>query len=128
MLFRSILQGDAGPLLDRQALKQYRQRLADLDEDLDEAQDHADIEREAALRHERESLIAELSRATGLDGKTRRAASSAERARLNVTRTIRHAIKHLEDATPALAAHLDQSVRTGNFGAYEPADDVSWQT
>jgi predicted ATPase len=123
-----MLEGDAGPLLDRQALKQYRQRLADLDEDLDEAHLHADIEREAALRHERESLIAELSRATGLGGKARPAASSAERARLNVTRTIRHAIKHLEDAIPALAAHLDQSVRTGNFCAYEPAEEVNWQT
>ena len=82
----------------------------------------------ATLRHERESLIAELSRATGLGGKSRPAGSSAERARLNVTRTLRHAIKHLEDAVPALAAHLDRSIRTGNFCAYEPDDEVTWQT
>ena len=30
--------GDAGPMLDREALRQYRQRLAELDEELDDAE------------------------------------------------------------------------------------------
>ena len=122
-----VTDGDAGPMLDRQALKQYRQRLADLDDDLAEAERHADIERAAMLGGEREALIAELARATGLGGKPRRVGSSAERARLNVTRTVRHAIKHLEDAAPALAAHLDRSVRTGNLCAYEPNGEATWE-
>jgi len=122
-----LIDGDAGPMLDRQALKQYRQRLADLDQDLAEAHDHADIEREAQLQHERDALIAELTRATGIGGRARKAGSSTERARLNVTRTVRHAIKHVENSVPALAAHLDGSVRTGNLCAYEPDHEMTWQ-
>lgn len=66
----------------------------------------------------------ELSRAVGLGGRDRRAASAAERARLNVTRVLRAAIARVEAALPALGAHLDRSVRTGIFCAYEPAGGV----
>lgn len=120
--------GDAGPQLDREALRQYRQRLADLDDDLAEAERHNDEGRAARLATERDALIAELARATGLGGRSRRAGSSVERARLNVTRTIRHAIKLLDEVLPELAAHLDQSVTTGRHCCYQPSRDVTWTT
>jgi non-specific serine/threonine protein kinase len=120
--------GDAGPQLDREALRQYRQRLADLDDDLAEAERYHDEGRAARLATERDALIAELARATGLGGRTRRAGSSVERARLNVTRTIRHAIKLLDEVLPELAAHLDQSVTTGRHCCYQPSHEIAWTT
>ncbi|HEY5377866.1 MAG TPA: hypothetical protein VIK01_29495, partial [Polyangiaceae bacterium] len=87
--------GDAGPQLDREALRQYRKRLAHLDEQLDEAEAQHHAARHAKWTAEREALLAELARATGLGGKPRRTGSPTEKARLNVTRTIRHAITYL---------------------------------
>ena len=112
--------GDAGPMLDREALRQYRKRLADLDEELDDAEAKHDVERHAKRSAEREALLKELARATGLGGKPRRTGSPTEKARLNVTRTIRHAITYLSTALPELAAHLDESVATGVSCCYEP--------
>lgn len=123
-----LSSGDAGPQLDRQALRQYRQRLADLDDDIAEAERCHDVERAARLATERGAIIAELARATGLGGRTRRAGSSIERGRLNVTRTIRHAIKLLDESLPELGAHLDQSVTTGNQCCYQPSREIIWTT
>ncbi|MEI9951666.1 MAG: NB-ARC domain-containing protein [Pseudomonadota bacterium] len=120
--------GDAGPLLDREALRQYRKRLADLDEELDDAEAKHDVARHAKRSTEREALVKELARATGLGGKPRRAGSPTERARLNVTRTVRHAITYLATALPELAAHLDESVVTGISCCYEPRTNVAWTT
>jgi tetratricopeptide (TPR) repeat protein len=42
------------------------------------------------------------------------------RARVNVQRRIRDAIRRIEGHHPRLAEHLDRSVRTGTYCAYEP--------
>ena len=120
--------GDAGPMLDREALRQYRKRLADLDQQLDDAEAKHDIAGHAKRSDERDALLKELARATGLGGKPRRTGSPTERARLNVTRTIRHAITYLSTALPELAAHLDESVATGASCCYEPRTNIAWTT
>jgi predicted ATPase len=120
--------GDAGPMLDREALRQYRKRLADLDEELEDAEAKHDAARHAKRSAEREALLKELARATGLGGKPRRTGSPTEKARLNVTRTIRHAITHLSTALPELAAHLEESVSTGVSCCYEPRTNIAWTT
>jgi predicted ATPase len=123
-----IPRGDTGPMLDREALKQYRRRLAELDDELDHAVIHADASRQAKANSERDALIAELKRATGLGGRPRRSGSPAEKARLNVTRTIRHAIIELSTTVPDLAAHLDESIVTGASCCYEPRTNIAWST
>lgn len=123
-----LARGDAGPMLDREALRRYRQRLEELDGELDRAALHDDAKRLATLDDERDALIAELKRATGLGGRPRRSGSPAEKARVNVTRTIRHAITQLATAAPELAAHLDASIVTGVSCSYEPRTNISWTT
>jgi hypothetical protein len=56
----------------------------------------------------------------GLGGRDRRAASHAERARLNATRAIRAAMANLAEANPALGRHLSSTVRTGRYCSYRP--------
>ena len=46
--------------------------------------------------------------------------SAVERARINVQRRIRDAIRRIESHHAGLAKHLDRSVRTGTYCAYEP--------
>jgi hypothetical protein len=115
-------------MLDREALRQYRRRLADLDDELDAAALADDVARRDHLDAERVALIAELKRATGLGGRPRRSGSPAEKARLNVTRTIRHAISELSTKAPELAAHLDDSIVTGVSCCYEPRANIVWTT
>ncbi len=121
-------RGDTGPLLDREALRQYRRRLAELDDRLDDAALRGDARRQEEWAAERDALIRELKRATGLQGRPRRSGSPAEKARLNVTRTIRHAIAELSAKAPDLGAHLDESIVTGVSCCYEPRTPVSWST
>ena len=121
--------GDAGALLDPKAKAAYRRRLDDLNEELDEAVSFNDPERAARAEEELEALKAELARAVGLGGRDRPAASSAERARLNVTRAIRSAVQRLAAANPPLGEHLRLTVRTGTFCSYQPdpASPTVWE-
>jgi hypothetical protein len=123
-----IPRADTGPMLDREALRQYRRRLTELDDELDRAALKGDARSLAQRTAERDALIAELKRATGLGGKPRRSGSPAEKARLNVTRTIRHAITDLSTTAPELAAHLDASIATGVSCCYEPRTKINWTT
>ncbi|MDP9148516.1 MAG: hypothetical protein M3O36_01030 [Myxococcota bacterium] len=123
-----LLVSDAGPMLDREALRQYRKRLAELDDELDDAEARHDAARHAKRSTERDALLTELARGTGLGGKPRRAGSPTEKARLNVTRTIRHAVTYLATALPELAAHLDESLVTGVSCSYEPRTNIAWTT
>jgi hypothetical protein len=107
--------GDAGELLDDEARAEYKQRLEDLRETLEEAESFGDTARAAKAREEIDFLAAELGRAVGLGGRARRAGSAAERARSAVQRRIKNAIVRLGEAAPELAPMLARSVRTGNY-------------
>jgi hypothetical protein len=62
-------------------------------------------------------------------GRDRRAASHAERARLNATRAIRAAMANLARANPALGRHLAATIRTGRYCCYvpDPRAPITWQ-
>ncbi|MGH7645023.1 MAG: hypothetical protein ACREMR_05505, partial [Gemmatimonadales bacterium] len=77
--------GDAGAVLDAEARQAYRLRVADLDEEIEQARAHGDGERSARAEAERDFIAHELAAGLGLGGRDRRAAAHSERARLNVT-------------------------------------------
>lgn len=120
--------GDAGPCLDAAARDAYRRRLQQLREAMDDADACGDQRQAELIQAETDALVAELSRAMGLSGRDRRAASAAEKARLNVTRAVRAAIGRIRQAHPQLGEHLDRNVRTGTFCSYQPGPDcgVAW--
>ena len=121
--------GDAGPALDSQAKAEYRTRLEDLRAEIEEAESFNDPERAAHAREEMEFIAHELSAAVGLGGRDRRAASAAERARVNVTRALRREIRRIADEDAGLGRELETTVRTGTFCAYEPDPrrPVAWE-
>ncbi len=100
-----------------------------MDEDIAEAEAMGDDERASLARTDRDFLVAELARAYGLGGRARVAGSSAERARVTVTRAIRYALARLGEHHPGLADHLDRAVRTGTYCAYEPDPraPIAWE-
>jgi hypothetical protein len=120
--------GHAGLHLDDQARASYRRRLAEIDEDIDDATMMNDSARLALAMDDREYLIAELSRAVGLGGRARLAGATAERARTSVTRSIRYALARLAEHHPSLDTHLTQAVGTGSYCIYrpDPRVPISW--
>ncbi|HWD82346.1 MAG TPA: hypothetical protein VG497_25785, partial [Kribbella sp.] len=97
----TVIQHDTGPQLDRQAATAYRQRLADLSTELDEATDWSDLARVESLTAERDALLTELSSAAGLGGRERATGSTAERARVAATKAITTAITRIAAIDPA---------------------------
>ena len=116
--------GDAGPVHDARAWAAYRERLAELREALEEAEQLNDLGRQERARVEIAALRAELGAARGRT----RMASHAERARLTVTKGIGSALGRIADSHPALGAHLYATVRRGYFCAYvpDPRRPISW--
>jgi hypothetical protein len=109
-----------GPAIDQQARSAYRRRLATLASELDTADRAGDAERGERLEAERQALLAELRRATGLAGRSRDLSPEAERARVNVTRTLRATLARITVIAPAAGTHLQASVRTGRACRYQP--------
>jgi hypothetical protein len=119
--------GDAGEMLDGTAKAQYRRRLEELRHELEAADAALDDDRMVGIQGEIDALVAELKRAVGLGGRDRRAASAAERARLNVTRAIRAAVGRIREALPAAGSDLGRSVRTGLYCSYMPQPEgIAW--
>ncbi len=120
--------GDAGELLDPAARAAYRRRLEDLRDELQEACTFNDPARAARAEHEIAFLTDELAQAVGLGGRARKAASAAERARVNVTRTVGAVLKKIAAGNPALGQHLAATVRTGTFCSYtpDPRVPIAW--
>jgi hypothetical protein len=125
---RSTL-GDAGEMLDARAKDAYRRRLAEIEEDIEQARALGDAERAAQADAERDFLVRELSRAVGLGGRDRRAASASERARVGVTRAVRKAIGQIGEHHPQLGEHLNRAIRTGTSCAYlpDPRASAGWR-
>ncbi len=120
--------GSAGEILDSEALGNLRRRIAEIDQDLAEAEANHDLGRPPALQEEREALLAEVRRATGLGGRQRQAASDRERARQSVTQAIRRALEAIKKDHAALWRHLRKSLKTGEVFAYRPDDETPWST
>ena len=122
---RRSLGADA--VLDDTARRAYRRRLTELDEAIDEALTRRRDAAAMELEREREALLAELSRATGLGGRRRRLGDDAERARKTVTARIKDVLRRMEEQHPPMAAHLRASVSTGSKCRYQPPRSTTWE-
>ena len=116
--------GDAGELLDAKAKQAYRRRLAEIEEDIEEARTMDDAARVTQAEAEREFLVRELARAVGLGGRDRHAGSDSERARVSVTRALRQSMARIREHDAKLGEHLERAVRTGTYCAYRPDSRV----
>jgi non-specific serine/threonine protein kinase len=106
-----------GELVDAQARANYRSRVADLREQIAEAEANHDLGRLENARAELDQLFEQLAGAFGHRG-SGRAGTVSERARLNVTRAIKSSIGRIQEHHPALARHLFRKIRTGTFCSY----------
>lgn len=61
--------GNTGDVIDSQARQAYRSRLIELDREIQEADEFADLERAEQARSERDALVSQLASAYGLGGR-----------------------------------------------------------
>lgn len=117
------------PVLDDEARAAYRRRLADVEDDLAEADRDCDEARRMLAERDRDYLMAELSSAVGLGGRARTSAGTVERARTSVTRSLRYALARISEVLPELGGHLDGAVRTGTSCSYrpDPVTPLDWR-
>lgn len=120
---------DAGEMLDEQAKLSYRRRLSDLRGELEEAKKQGNVERAERAEWEIDALTSELSRAVGLGGRNRRAASASERARQNITKTLKALVERIAQNDTPLGDILSQCIKTGTFCSYRPISDapILWE-
>ena len=118
--------GDA--VLDHRARADYRERLAGLHRELEDAERCNDEGRVARARAEFDFIAGELASAFGLGGRGRRAGSPIERARKAVASRIRFSLAHIARVHPTLASHLRRYIRTGTVCSYVvPDEPVRWR-
>lgn len=107
-------------VFDSKAREAYRQRLAETEEDIAEAEECNDFHRAQLARADRQFLIDELCRGVGLNGRARKVGDGLERARTSATRSLRYALNRIARHHASLGEHLRRTIRTGTYFAYEP--------
>jgi non-specific serine/threonine protein kinase len=120
---------DGGPILDSQAKAEYKRRINELRNDLEEAERFNDSYRATKVRSDMDAIAEQLAAAVGLGGRNRRSSSDAERARSAVTKRIKEAINRIGKVMPAFGRHLAARIKTGYFCSYNPHPDrpVTWK-
>jgi hypothetical protein len=111
--------GSSHPVLDRDAIGEYKNRLHRLEAEIAELES-ADSARAASAREERDWLTAQLASAAGFGSRTRSFPDQPERARVAVGKAIRRALIRISEADPIIGGHLGQAVRTGSRCSYWP--------
>ena len=120
-----IASGSKGERIDPQAKREYQSRLAELDAELEDARTCNASLRLAEIENERRQLIEAIRTSLGLGGRIRED-FDADRSRKAVCKAIRRAIDAVEAEHPALARHLDGSIRLGLQIAYAPPFPIDW--
>jgi tetratricopeptide (TPR) repeat protein len=121
--------GHAGEVLDARAKAAYKQRLDELRQKLEDARELGEEKHAQEAEEEIRTLGRELKRAVGLSGRTRRAASSSERARVAVTQAIRFALGKISRNDAELSKLLAAAIKTGTICSYAPPQGfpVRWR-
>ncbi|WP_211163691.1 hypothetical protein [Azoarcus taiwanensis] len=107
-------------VFDSKAREAYRQRLAETEEDIAEAEANNDLHRAELARADRQFLVDELCRGVGLNGRARTVGGGLERARTSATRSLRYALKRIARHHPSLGEHLTRTIHTGTYFIYQP--------
>ena len=121
------MEGDLGTILDARATAEYKERLAEARQELDEATGAGDLGQAARARQEIEVITEQLAAAYGLGGRPRTAGDPAERVRKAVTNQIRRALDRIAAAHPELGRHLTNALRTGFVCTYRPEQPMAWR-
>lgn len=124
----AVALGSAGEVLTAQTLRNYKGRISEIEEALQEAEANNDLGRKERLIEERDFFLKELGRSTGLRGRKREASSDRERHRQAASKAIHRALKAIKKEHEPLWQHLKNSIKVGEYLSYQPDQPTSWTT
>lgn len=116
----SVADTASQPMLDREALRAYRDKVDELRAEIDEAEADADIARAEHLRDQLDAILEHLSASAGLGGRSRSFAGGDERARVAVRKSLRRVFDEIGTTAPEFGAQLQASIRTGHACRFDP--------
>ncbi|WP_146389154.1 hypothetical protein [Allorhodopirellula solitaria] len=125
-IHEAVRTGGRGKKVDDQSLRESHSRLKQIASGLDAAKDDQDFSAMTRLETERDEILAQVRKDTGLSGAIHDD-SDAKRAGDSVARAIRRAIKEIEKKVPELADHLRSDVTVGIDCMYSPKQPVDWE-
>lgn len=116
-----------GKATDRMAVRSYRARLDEIDEELARPA-VGDPSRPMDLREEADRIQRHIGAVVNLRGNPRPSADDDEHARDAVGKAIRRTKQRLWKIHPSLARHLGKHLDEGLFCLYDPDPPVTWVT
>jgi hypothetical protein len=114
-----------GEMFDEDARRQYAKHLAELDEELAEAESFGDLGRIEQVQTQRQAILDHVSKSMRLGGKAR-IVTDAGKARKNIRQQVKRDIDRIAKASSVLADHLAGAFR-GDPLCYSPSSEVFWQ-
>jgi len=118
-------KGSIGEVIDQESLRSYRDRIREIDEDLEEAIEFNDPLRQEKLSEEREAVLKQVQSAQGLGGRVRQKFDS-DRSRKTVCRAITRSVDAIQLVHPQLGLHLHKSIKLGLEVSYCPDVVIDW--
>jgi hypothetical protein len=118
---------DVEQMVDKQTLKECKQRLAYLREQKEEAEVYHNYERVAQLEYEIDAIINYLNNNIH-KGKIKTFSTTSDKIRTSVTKRIRSAIDKIDQQDPTLARQLNNCIKTGKQCFYnpDPQNPINW--
>ncbi|MDQ8184285.1 hypothetical protein [Pelagicoccus sp. SDUM812002] len=107
---------------DRSSLRRYKERLLDIEEDLEEAMAFEREDEIERLEDERDSILKHLSEVSGVGGRSR-LQGEKEKARQSVSSNLKRIVASL----PFGSAHLKARLKTGYICTYTPDAGEVWK-
>jgi hypothetical protein len=122
-------QSDAGHVLDEHAVRSYRIRLNEIENELEEARANNDLGKSDALETEKGWIESELANAQGLGGAIRKLGDDRNKVRNRVGNAIRRALKKIKQYDRPLSEHLQKPIlNLGHTLSYVPRDGLTWSS
>jgi hypothetical protein len=122
-------ESDAGSVLDEQAVRAYRTRLNEIEEELGNARANNDLGKIDTLVSEKGWIESELADARGLGGQIRKLGDDRNKVRNRVGNAIRRALKKIKQYDKPLSDHLQNPIlNLGHTLSYVPRDGLTWSS
>jgi 7-cyano-7-deazaguanine synthase in queuosine biosynthesis len=118
--------GDAGVVVDRKAVEQYRAKYQSLVTEKAEAEQDGDHQRVEEIEDELAQIADALTAGVGKGGKLRKAGDKRKNVRDAFRNAVNRAITAIGKYDKPLAEHLKASIKHGNEVVYRPGTPIVW--
>lgn len=118
--------GDAGVVVDRKAIEQYRAKYQSMVTEKAEAEEDGDHERVEEIEVEMAQIADAITGGTAKGGKLRKAGDKRKNVRDAFRNAVNRAITAIGKYDKPLAEHLKASIKHGNEVVYRPEISVTW--